>query len=551
MEEDQDLKFVCKLCNKKYPCGKSLGGHMRSHVLNNSDEFEEKLESWSARENSHQSKFDLGGNSGYGLRENPKKTWRAVDSTSANLLPQEKVCQQCGKVFQSLKALCGHMACHSEKLVVDSHSDTETDDDDEEEEEEEEEEDAKLRNRLSSKTKRYKRIVVKSSNNYSLVNNNSSVNVNCNGSSSVSEIDENDQEEVAKCLMMLSRDSANWNGVNSVVESSDNNSVVLETKSSSTDMRLGRKDRLKCVYNQDETPGTKKREERKVKLSGNLGGEAEYESSDDSGYFLDENTIVESDISVDGFHRNGNSKWSTTRMSNAVWCDESRIDKGKGLNRTKKYPIESRKDLNDDCGFDDYPIAAYMDKCEPRKRTKDSSYHPELGNKSFKKIKLGPKSPEGCKNVEKKKYECLNCKKSFNSFQALGGHRPCHKKANAYLESLNGTGESSLDADCDDKHRETSSSKKTASAAKDLSYSPEKKIKLKKSKGHECPFCDRVFKSGQALGGHKRSHFIVGTEQNMNRSSAVKKEVDDLLDLNLPAPVDDEDDDEHAHLVSW
>ncbi|MCD9641840.1 hypothetical protein HAX54_028294 [Datura stramonium] len=535
MEGDQDLKFVCKLCNKKYPCGKSLGGHVRSHLLANSAELEEesyeakheKLQSWSSgeRKNNYESKFELGGHSGYGLRENPKKTWRAVDSTSP--LPQERVCQQCGKVFQSLKALCGHMACHSEKLVMDSHSDTETD-----------EEEPRLRTR--SKTNRYKRIVVKSSN-YCLVNN-TTVN---NGSSSVSEIDEQHQEEVAKCLMMLSRDSGNWNGVNSVVESSDNNSVVLETKSSSTDMKFARKDRLNCVYNQDETPGTKKREERKLKLSV-LDVEAESENSD-SAYFLDENTIVESDVSVDGFHRNGNSKWSTSQMSHVVWRDESGTDKGKGLNRTKTYPTEARKDLVEECDYDDYPITSYVDKCEPRKRTKDSSYHPELKNQSFKKIKLGSKSPEGCKNIPKKKYECLNCKKSFNSYQALGGHRPCHKKTNAYLESINGTGESSVDADCDDKHRETFSSRKPA---KDLSYNPEKKIKPKKSNWHECPFCDRIFKSGQALGGHKRSHFIVGTEQNMNRSSAVKKEADNLLDLNLPAPVDDEND-EHAHLVSW
>nr|XP_004239066.2 uncharacterized protein LOC101247524 [Solanum lycopersicum] len=523
MEDNQDLNFVG---DKKSLCGNSLGGDMRSHVVEGNVE---KFESWSSRETPHQSKFDVGSHSGYGLRENPKKTWRAVDSTFSPLPPQERVCQQCGKVFQSMKALCGHMACHSEKLVMDSHSDTETDDDDDDEEEE-----TKMKTR-SLKTKRYKRLVAKPSN-YCLVNNNSNNNngvVNY-GSSSVSEIDELDQEEVvAKCLMMLSRDTGNWNGVNSVVESSDNNSVVLETKSSSTDMKFGRKDRLKCVYNQNETPGTKK-------LSGLDVDQAESESSD-SGYFLDDNTIVESDISVDGFNRNGNSKWSTSQMSHA----ESGVDKGKGLNRTKKYPIESRKDLTAECDYDYYAIASYIDKCEPRKRMKDSSYHSELGNKFVKKIKLGPKSSEGCNAIQKKKYECLNCKKSFNSYQALGGHRPCHKKANAYLESINGTGESSVD----DKNRETFSSRTPASTAKDQSYNPEKTIKPKKSQRHECPFCDRVFKSGQALGGHKRSHFVVGTEQNMNRSSAVKK-VDDLLDLNLPAPLDD-DDDEHAHLVSW
>ncbi|CAO2828320.1 unnamed protein product [Amaranthus hypochondriacus] len=36
MEElgnQEDLKHVCKLCSKKFRCGKSLGGHMRSHVM--------------------------------------------------------------------------------------------------------------------------------------------------------------------------------------------------------------------------------------------------------------------------------------------------------------------------------------------------------------------------------------------------------------------------------------------------------------------------------------------------------------------------------------
>ncbi|XP_057543443.1 zinc finger protein ZAT1-like [Amaranthus tricolor] len=34
--------------------------------------------------------------------------------------------------------------------------------------------------------------------------------------------------------------------------------------------------------------------------------------------------------------------------------------------------------------------------------------------------------------------------------------------------------------------------------------------KSRKAKGHKCPFCNRVFRSGQALGGHKRSHLMRG-----------------------------------------
>lgn len=58
---------------------------------------------------------------------------------------------------------------------------------------------------------------------------------------------------------------------------------------------------------------------------------------------------------------------------------------------------------------------------------------------------------------------------------------------------------------------------------------------------HECPFCDRVFSSGQALGGHKRSHFINGAA-NINNSnlnnpfSRIGGSLD--IDLNHPAPID-------------
>ncbi|KAM3339221.1 hypothetical protein P3S68_031307 [Capsicum galapagoense] len=561
MEEDQDLKYFCKLCDKKYPCGKSFGGHMRSHVLAKGKvEFKEKmLQSWTDGEKNNskrdnRTQFELSEHSGYGLRDNPKKTWRASD-TSSPLLPQENVCQQCGKVFQSLKALCGHMACHSGKdrgglkddkswtsenknLLMDSNSDTEA-------------EEPRLRSR--SDTKRYNRLVAKSSS-FRLVNYRSI-------SSSVSEIDEEDQEEVAKCLMMLSMDSGIWNGVNSVVESSDNNSVILETKSSSVDMKVARKDCLKspsvdmkvarkhCLKpaeNLDETHRRyKKKVDRNLKLNA-LNGEAQSENSD-SAYFLGEYMKVESDASVDKFHRNGNYQWNMSNKSLGVWCDESRRDTEMGLNRKTKYIKEIRNDSTKDHKYVSYGMASNLVKNETRKRTKDSLYDTELGNESsFRKIKLGFNGPEGCKHTQKKKkYECFNCKKTFSSYQALGGHRPCNKKANAYFESIYETEENGCDDDNypnykdKGKHRETFSNRKSAVHAQDVSYNPEKKIKPKKFRGHECPFCNRLFKSGQALGGHKRSHFLVGSKENHNQASAVRGEFADLLDLNLPAPVED------------
>ncbi|KAL7158483.1 hypothetical protein ABFS83_02G146100 [Erythranthe nasuta] len=75
---------------------------------------------------------------------------------------------------------------------------------------------------------------------------------------------------------------------------------------------------------------------------------------------------------------------------------------------------------------------------------------------------------------------------------------------------------------------------------------PEKKV-------HECPFCDRVFSSGQALGGHKRTHFIAAATTAAaaaasKQSPVIREKL--KIDLNLPAPVDeDEDEDDYSQIA--
>ncbi|XP_051144614.1 zinc finger protein ZAT1 [Andrographis paniculata] len=506
MEEDQELRFVCKLCNKKYPCGKSLGGHMRSHVVANSAESEEKTSIaiadphphlhppppkvpsspfFSAAAMNHES-FGLIGQqqqSNYGLRENPRKTWRAVDATFP--LPQERVCKQCGKGFQSLKALCGHMASHSDrdkpaflkddhswtsethKLAVDSHSDTE-------EPNAAAEDRVLIRTRSSKANNKCKKIVVKSSSFTTLAAAN-------NGSSSVSEIDGDEQEEVAICLMLLSRDSGNKGGVNSVVESSDNNSVIFETKSS------------------------------KAKIVNKIGGDdydaemAEMENSD-SGYFLDECGKAESDVSVDGFRR---------------------------YSKPPDSPAEFRQGYSRDRGCYYRAKQKYNDEEDERRRSSCVSQD-NLGS---------------CSTYKKSKYECFNCKKIFKSYQALGGHRPCHKRSTVYCESQY-SGDNSQDDDDDDDEDDdddddsaefvkvVENRKSSAKKPSSKNYVDKKNSKAKKNKGHVCPFCNRIFKNGQALGGHKRSHFIGGHNHELHNSRAPAAKPD-LLDLNLPAPEED------------
>lgn len=115
------------------------------------------------------------------------------------------------------------------------------------------------------------------------------------------------------------------------------------------------------------------------------------------------------------------------------------------------------------------------------------------------------------KNKFRGKYRCEACNKLFRSYQALGGHRASHKKIKAAAaEEKNGGSKAAAEA-----------------------------------KIHQCPFCDRIFSSGQALGGHKRSHFVGANAISTNCSTIITQSsrIAQVLniDLNLPAPVDDDE----------
>ncbi|KAE8693781.1 putative zinc finger protein [Hibiscus syriacus] len=174
---------------------------------------------------------------------------------------------------------------------------------------------------------------------------------------------------------------------------------------------------------------------------------------------------------------------------------------------------------------------------------------------SKEEIAYRPRVPmDKGKGVAKGSFECKTCKKVFNSHQALGGHRASHKKVKgcsaAWLDDRNRRDNSSTNDDCDmflpPKSMPTFPVDTLASTSK------------KKSKVHECSICHRVFSSGQALGGHKRCHWITPNPPAYHTSSLVKfhrfqdsvnqipqtqrsrfvgnsEPLDLQLDLNLPA----------------
>ncbi|KAF3666942.1 putative feruloyl CoA ortho-hydroxylase 1-like [Capsicum annuum] len=123
------------------------------------------------------------------------------------------------------------------------------------------------------------------------------------------------------------------------------------------------------------------------------------------------------------------------------------------------------------------------------------------------------------KEVEKGMFQCKACKKVFNSHQALGGHRASHKKVKGcYAAKLDVDDDDTTNSNNDDNdidedlmistgdlilHQESNSSQSQSPSSSSFSR--------KRSRVHQCSICQRVFSSGQALGGHKRCHWLTSS----------------------------------------
>ncbi|RWW36559.1 hypothetical protein BHE74_00058409, partial [Ensete ventricosum] len=122
------------------------------------------------------------------------------------------------------------------------------------------------------------------------------------------------------------------------------------------------------------------------------------------------------------------------------------------------------------------------------------------------------------------RFRCGTCRKVFRSYQALGGHRASHKRER--MECVPTAAMMRI-------HSEDFSG---ASAAHH------------DAKLWRCPYCYRVFGSGQALGGHKRTHLSSAAAATSpaphlphppSPVAAVHRN-NGGRDLNLPAPSEEE-----------
>jgi hypothetical protein len=144
--------------------------------------------------------------------------------------------------------------------------------------------------------------------------------------------------------------------------------------------------------------------------------------------------------------------------------------------------------------------------------------------------------PQPVSTVPRGLFECKACKKVFTSHQALGGHRASHKKVKgcfaARLDSNRSEPPQPVAATDTSTHATKTAGIDTANAdgnpmnsagttmAVTATAAPETAVAhandaptassavQRKGKVHECSICHRVFMSGQALGGHKRCHWL-------------------------------------------
>ncbi|KAI4371451.1 hypothetical protein MLD38_019684 [Melastoma candidum] len=150
---------------------------------------------------------------------------------------------------------------------------------------------------------------------------------------------------------------------------------------------------------------------------------------------------------------------------------------------------------NDDVGsLDAEPVSSVSDTspeedvamCLMMLSRDDGGRNPE------KKVVVENREPDSVAR-KKQPHQCEICKKWFRSSQSLGGHRIIHRKKAAESKQR------SFQSDCSHSH----------------DHKHNGHFMEESSRIFDCPFCGKVFGSGQALGGHKRSPLTAGGLQQV------------------------------------
>ncbi|XVF58399.1 hypothetical protein PTKIN_Ptkin07bG0063100 [Pterospermum kingtungense] len=487
---------------------------------------------------------------GYGLRDNPKKSWKFLgfgggggggddddddDGNTCSMLKfqckacgkqfasmkslfghmrhhsrREKKginCQECGRKFQSLKALDGHMRLHSEKLRVSAELGS-----------------GGLRQDLvlesiTVRRKRSKRMRYNNAANSSLF--------------SAVEMDQ-EVEDAALCLILLSVGARNWSECNSFWESSDNNA---EIKSQLQNEEIVQN--LFCVEDGSFRRNKPRVDKSDSDVSASMDAYCEENISEckasDSGVVTDKEKKIGSVAPRDMLYDEG-VEFMVSKVDDESGFElydteiEERI--AGEIVTFSSVEVEPGKDLMegwDLAGLESRQFSsckdAVFDACDA-----------EPGGDSLNKLITTPLNSNMSDDPQKKnKYKCRICSRTFKSHQALGGHQTIHRNSN------------SCAVEDTENCEKISTSPETEASGKlvKIEYvenSVEQEMNGVTSYGtrvykvHRCGICLKVFASGQALGGHKRSHILKDSETSDKQSAKQLpfSDISDVIDVNLP-----------------
>ncbi|KAA8547927.1 hypothetical protein F0562_004356 [Nyssa sinensis] len=479
MEEDQEQKFVCKFCSKRFFTGKSLGGHMRGHLAiisamkhedhnDSNTDFEDggPLKQEKLKNSDMGIEGDL--HPSYGLRQNPRKSRRVSDSKQRTA-KKENLCKECGKGFHTLRAVSGHMRCHSMKergenlckkcgKGFDSMR--------------------ALFGHMRSHSKRFR------------VSNESV---------------ENHSDYDTEFLIRKKR--SRTRGVRNNTESLDNNSMIFEFQSLNGNKVINKNDGGNLGCDGDETWEMKKPIE-KLESCVSGSGNALFEENIskfaefDSGF----TSHVELEVSVDGFLEGDEfKKPKLDDESGIVLCD-TEIEKG--INFTE---IEL-KCLMKEVVLDQADLELVKTNSTEKVRRRNLSTN------------SGP------------------AKRSLTLTEHLEAMKTSHKTV---LETLEKSIQTKLLSDIEANSKLECNEN---SLEQEVNV---KNIELKKRKEYECPICFKVFASGQALGGHKRAHYVGFSESRAKETMSIKQELSSIFDLNHPVTLEKETNDDVELKLWW
>lgn len=407
-------------------------------------------------------------------------------------------CQVCGRKFQYLKALTGHMRLHRVKLGVLAgesgfHGSRH---------------ELALES-ITVRRKRSKRTRYSNAPNSSLSS--------LNESSGLVGIDQ-DEEDAALCLIVLSMGVKDWGEFNSVWESSDNNS---EIKSLPQNEEIMLEENGNPYHDGDETFLVKSSSECKELESGVVTDEVKKIGSE----ALDDMSCGGVEFGVSKVDKESEfdlyDNEIEERISGEIMAFRStEVEPGQDL-------VEGLELAGSGCTKSSSYKCDMFDACDAE---------PE-GDSLNKLISCPLNSDMFDDHLKKDKYKCRICSKTFKSHQALGGHQTIHRRGNSCAaEEIKNcekiTYSSSfpeIEASC--KLVKVDFDENTV----DQEMNGLTSYGTRAYKVHECGVCFKVFASGQALGGHKRCHTLKdpGTSEKHPAKHPELSDISDVIDLNI------------------